>query len=120
MQDLITQLQALSSAEDFFRYFGVPYEERVLHVHRLHILKRFYQYLHQAGDLPTGAGERAAQDPIELFRRYRELLRRAYDDFVVSTAQREKVFKVFQDADGRQAVPLAALRESLADRRRAA
>ncbi|MBI5717745.1 MAG: nitrogenase stabilizing/protective protein NifW [Burkholderiales bacterium] len=113
MQDLITRLKALSSAEEFLRFFGVPFAERVVHVNRLHILKRFHQYLHRADGL-------AELDDVELFRRYRELLARAYLDFVGSSAQREKVFKVFQETEGRQHVALDALRESLVDRRRAA
>ena len=113
MQDLITQLKALSSAEDFFGFFGVPFEERVVQVNRLHILKRFYQYLHRAEGL-------GGLDDVALFRRYRECLTQAHQDFVASSAQREKVFKVFQGADGTQHVQLASLRDSLADRRAAA
>lgn len=110
---LIQRLKALSSAEDFLQFFGVPYDERVVHVNRLHILKRFYQYLHQADDL-------GALDDVGLFRRYRELLANAYEDFVNSSAVREKVFKVFQEADGRKTVGLDSLRRSLAERRRVA
>jgi nitrogenase-stabilizing/protective protein len=112
MQDLIARLKALSSAEDFLGFFGIEYEQRVVHVNRLHILKRFYQYLRNAEGL-------AALDDVGLFRRYRECLEQAYQDFVHSTAQREKVFKVFQDAQGQQSVPLASLRDSLAERRHA-
>ncbi len=113
MEDLITRLKALSSAEDFLNFFGIAYEERVVQVNRLHILKRFYQYLHRAEGL-------AGLDDVALFRHYRAFLAQAYQDFVHSTAQRERVFKVFQDTDGRQHVPLAALRDSLGDRRRSA
>ena len=107
---LTDRLQKLSSAEDFLAFFGLPFDERVVQVKRLHILKRFYQYLHQSDDLP-------ALDEVALFRRYRELLARAYQDFVDSTPAREKVFKVFQTADGTQHVQLASLRDSLAERR---
>lgn len=110
MDDLTTRLKALSSAEDFLHFFGVAYEERVVQVNRLHILKRFYQYLHRAEGL-------GGLDDIELFRRYRGFLAQAYQDFVASNAQREKVFKVFQDAQGTQHVGLASLRDSLAGRR---
>jgi nitrogenase-stabilizing/protective protein len=110
MDDLITRLKALSSAEDFLQFFGVAYDERVVHVNRLHILKRFFQYLHKADGL-------SGLDDVELFRRYRELLTQAYQDFVASSAQQEKVFKVFQDQQGTQHVGLAALRDSLAERR---
>ena len=95
MNDLITRLQALSSAEDFLDFYGVPHEAAVVQVNRLHILKRFHQYLRRADDL-------AGLDDIELFRRYRDCLAMAYQDFVHSSAQRERVFKVFQDAEGRE------------------
>ena len=109
MEDLITRLKALSSAEDFLNFFGIAYEERVVHVNRLHILKRFYQYLHRAEGL-------AGLDDVALFRHYRAFLSQAYQDFVHSTAQREKVFKVFQEADGSRTVSLRALRDRLAPR----
>lgn len=111
MNDLIDRLKQLSSAEEFLDFFAVRYDERVVHVNRLHILKRFYQYLHQAQGL-------AGLNEVETFGRYRELLTRAYQDFVESTAAKEKVFKVFQDAEG-QRVSVTSLRDSLAERRTA-
>ncbi|MCE4537955.1 nitrogenase-stabilizing/protective protein NifW [Pelomonas sp. P7] len=113
MQTLLNRLKALSSAEDFLNFFGVPFDERVVQVNRLHILKRYFQYLNRTEGV-EGLGE------VELFARYRELLMQAYEDFVHSNAQREKVFKVFQTGDGQQHVQLSSLRESLAGRRRAA
>ncbi len=112
MDSLTTRLKALSSAEDFFAFFGVPYDESIVKVNRLHILKRFYQYLHKAQDL-------AELGEVAMFRRYREMLAQAYQDFVTSTPAREKVFKVFQDVDGTQHVGLDSLRGSLAERRSA-
>jgi len=108
---LTDRLKALSSAEDFFVFFGVPAEEAVVQVNRLHILKRFYQYLRQSDGLQL-------LDEAEQFRLYRSLLAKAYQDFVVSTPAREKVFKVFQDTGGTQHVGLAGLRHSLHEHRR--
>ena len=99
-------IKALSSAEDFLNFFGLPFDERVVQVNRLHILKRFFQHLRKSEGLD-------AADEVEQFRRYRLLLAQAYQDFVVSTPAREKVFKVFQDAGGTQHVQLAGLRNSL-------
>ncbi len=113
MDPFIQRLKALSSAEDFLVFFGIAFDERVVHVNRLHILKRFYQYLHRADDL-------GALDEVALFRRYRELLAQAYQDFVSSTPAQEKVFKVFQDAGGTQHVALANLRDTLPRQTRAA
>jgi nitrogenase-stabilizing/protective protein len=113
MDELTRRLKELSSAEDFLQFFGIAYDAPVVHVNRLHILKRFYQYLHRETGL-------AALDEVALFRRYRELLQNAYGDFLHSTPAQEKVFKVFQDADGRQHVTLAKVRDSLGERRGAA
>jgi nitrogenase-stabilizing/protective protein len=110
MDTLTQRLKALSSAEDFLNFFGLPFDEKVVHVNRLHILKRFYQYLHKADDL-------AGLNDVQMFKRYRDLLAQAYQDFISSTPVKEKVFKVFQDAQGHQAVSVASLRDSLADRR---
>lgn len=111
MTELAQRLKALSSANEFLAFFGIAYDERVVNVNRLHILKRFYQYLHRSEGLEQ-------LDDVELFRRYRELLLQAYTDFTVSDARTEKVFKVFQDADGRQHVAASSLRETLAEYRR--
>jgi len=103
--ELTRRLAQLCDAEEFLAFFGLPYEQPVVDVNRLHILKRFQQYLR------TEPGV-ADLDDLTMFRRYRELLGRAYGDFVRSTPAREKVFKVFQDADGHR-VSVAALRATL-------
>ena len=112
MNELAARLARLSAAEDFLRFFGVEFDQAVVNVNRLHILKRFQQYLRREerlGELTEAA----------LFARYRALLADAYGDFVRSTAAQEKVFKVFQDADG-QRIGVDALRQSLIERRASA
>ena len=82
------ELEDLESAEDFLQYFAVPYEPSVVHVNRLHILQRFHDYLLKASDsMPEYETAKRAV--------YKKLLERAYQDFVESDAQTEKVFKVF-------------------------
>jgi nitrogenase-stabilizing/protective protein len=109
METFIQKLKELSSAEDFLQYFGVPFEQGVVNVSRLHILKRFFQYIRQA-NLLSSANE------LELYTAYREQLIKAYADFVKSTPAQEKVFKVFQDTAGRQHVSLDNLRASMSQR----
>ena len=111
MDELTRRLSHLSAAEEFLDFFGIRYDQAVVNVNRLHILKRFQQYLRQASRLP-------AKDQVEQFRHYRELLTRAYGDFVHSTAAKERVFKVFQDLDGRR-VSLQTLRANLRERKHA-
>jgi nitrogenase-stabilizing/protective protein len=81
-------LEDLESAEDFLQYFAIDYEQSIVHVNRLHILQRFHDYLLQASDnMPDDETAKRAV--------YKKLLERAYQDFVESDAQTEKVFKVF-------------------------
>jgi nitrogenase-stabilizing/protective protein len=106
MEKFLQQLRELSSAEDFLQYFGVPFDQDVVNVNRLHILKRFYQYIRQANLL-------AQTEELVLYTAYRDRLARAYADFVSSTPAQEKVFKVFQDTNGCQHVSLEHLKASL-------
>lgn len=86
------EIEELESAEDFLQYFELPYDASVVHVNRLHILQRFHDYLgNGAMQMPE---DEEAQRAI-----YKELLARAYQDFVESDAQTEKVFKVFKMAE---------------------
>jgi len=85
----IDDLEDLESAEDFMQYFSLPYEQSVVHVNRLHILQRFHDYLNQGA-------EQMPEDEDSLYQVYKRLLARAYQDFVESDAQTEKVFKVFK------------------------
>jgi nitrogenase-stabilizing/protective protein len=80
-------LDELESAEDFLEYFGIAFDQKVVHVNRLHILQRFHNYIAKTGKLPEDEGARRAA--------YTALLARAYEDFVESDALTEKVFKVF-------------------------
>jgi len=106
MNELTQRLRELSSAEDFLDFFAVPFDLQVVNVSRLHILKRFFQYIRQEPNLPEDKDQ-------ALYQCYRALLVRAYEDFVKSTPAQEKVFKVFQDVDGQQHVTLQSLRQTL-------
>jgi nitrogenase-stabilizing/protective protein len=109
MANTLETLRTLSAAEEFFEHLGVPYDPAVIRVNRLHVLKRFNQYLR--GSQPDVAGlEAGTQLHI-----CRELLIRAYQDFVRSTPAQEKVFKVFQDAEGSH-IGLDTLRRTLPSR----
>jgi len=110
MSNILSAMQNFSAAEEFLDFFGVDYAPQVVHVNRLHILKRFHQYLGRSpipDNLPE-TEERAT---------YKDLLQRAYQDFVQSNAVTEKVFKVFQDAEGVQTVSVNKLKQTLNERR---
>ncbi len=95
------ELEELVSAEDFLDYFGIEYEKSVVQVNRLHILQRFHNYLAKEV-LPNDEGASRGV--------YTKLLRQAYQDFVKSDAQTEKVFKVFHMHEPKtHFVPLTAI-----------
>jgi nitrogenase-stabilizing/protective protein len=106
MSELFKKMASFSAAEEFLNHFQVPFDQAVVNVNRLHILKRFNQYLRQT----PGTSE---MDDETLGGVCKELLEKAYQDFVRSTPAQEKVFKVFQDVDGKQHVTLDSLRVSL-------
>lgn len=93
MSTLNDDLQDMESAEDFLDYFGIAYERAVVHVNRLHILQRFHDYMLRVSLPDDEEGQRST---------YRDALAAAYQDFVVSDAITEKVFKVFQAAQPRK------------------
>ena len=105
MSEIVKALEGFSSAEEFLDYLGVEYDQRVVNVNRLHILKRFNQYI--ARHEFSGGSESG------LRAEYKALLEQAYGDFVQSDAATEKVFKVFQDATGVKTFSVDSLRASL-------
>ena len=109
MSALLQKMASFSAAEEFLDFFQIDYEQPVVNVNRLHILKRFNQYLRA-----TPGTE--AMDDATLHGVCKELLTRAYGDFVKSTPAQEKVFKVFQDTDGKQHVSLDSLRTAMSTR----
>lgn len=108
MNPLLERIQQFSSAEEFLDFFGIEYQPSVVHVNRLHILKRFNQYLNRT-PIPDDMEETAAWDTCK------KLLTQAHDDFVSSTAAKEKVFKVFQEQDGKS-ISLDSMKISLSTR----
>lgn len=87
MSELELDMDELQSAEDFLEYFAIEYDQKVVHVNRLHILQRYHDYISKQEALPKDEEVQRAM--------YKEMLQQAYDDFVNSDALTEKVFKVF-------------------------
>ena len=84
----LATLAKLSSAEQFFETLTVPYDQEVVNVSRLHILKRFRELIRTTdmdglGDSDVEAVCRAA-------------LIEAYEEF--ADGRGRKTFKVFRDA----------------------
>ena len=80
-----------AALRNFWNFFEIAYDQKVVHVNRLHILQRFHDYL--------GTATRQSPEALEPRREiYKRLLQRAYQDFVESDALTEKVFAVFHEA----------------------
>jgi|AGTN01.1.fsa_nt_gi Nitrogen fixation protein NifW. len=94
----LASLQKLSSAEQFFEALDVAFDQKVVSVHRLHILKRFNALLDMESlrTLEDGAQRIACRHALE----------KAYGEF--AEGKGEKTFKVFQDTKS-GFVPLSSL-----------
>lgn len=88
---VLSDLEKLHAAEDFFQYLKVDYDPDVLRVSRLHILKRMGKYLAEK--------DFAGLSEPEVYAGARETLSHAYADFVASRPIDERVFKVLQERD---------------------
>jgi nitrogenase-stabilizing/protective protein len=105
---VLEDLRRLSAAEEIFQFLEVPYEAEVVHVARLHILRRMGEYLAKEN--------MAGLDDGEVRARCRAHLQAAYADFVARSPIEERVFKVHKDAVKAKApkkapfVPLEALK----------
>ncbi len=94
--NILDRLKRLSSAEDFFAALGVAYDEAVLRVARLHILKRMGQYLDsdELDGLPDAIAAARAKATLQ----------RAYADFERSSPLAERVFQVLKNHDPKRPV----------------
>lgn len=90
MCDFMTRLGRLSSAEDFLSFLSIPFDQRVVNVNRLHIMKRFGTTL-AALDLATRDDASAMAD-------VRAALASAYGEFETSDGRSARLFKVFATA----------------------
>ncbi|MGB5112903.1 MAG: nitrogenase-stabilizing/protective protein NifW [Mycobacterium sp.] len=88
------RFRACRKAEDYFRFFGLPYDLRVLNTNRLRILCHFagqLERLHASRTEPL-APERILAD-------YRGALQRSYQTFTTGSVADPRVFKALQDAE---------------------
>ncbi|WP_293155257.1 nitrogenase-stabilizing/protective protein NifW [Okeania sp. SIO2C9] len=85
----LTDFQKLVDAEDFLSFFDIPYDQTAVNVNRLHILKMFSGAIAEV-DGKTGLTE------TEKLTEYKTALESAYQTFLTSSAQEQKVFPVFQ------------------------
>ena len=84
----LAQFNQLKDAEDYFQFFGLTYDPKVVNVNRLHILRKFSQLVQD---------EDKSQPEAQRLKAYRQALQTAYNLFLTSTSVEQKLFKVFQD-----------------------
>jgi nitrogenase-stabilizing/protective protein len=91
MSRTMNEFKKLVDAEEFFHFFNLPYNQEIVNVNRLHILKKFSQYMAEVDDHTPDLSteERLAQ--------YSLALQKAYDVFLESTPHEQKLFKVFNE-----------------------
>ncbi|AKG24132.1 nitrogenase-stabilizing/protective protein NifW [Calothrix sp. 336/3] len=89
MSGTLEEFKQLTKAEQYFEFFQLPYDQKVVNVNRLHILKKFSQLMQQIDENDTDLNE------VERLNKYCEALQQAYQVFLDSTAQEQKLFKVF-------------------------
>ena len=85
----LTDFQKLVDAEDFLNFFDIPFDETAVNINRLHILKMFSVAIAEVD-------EKKELSEAEKLTAYKTALESAYQTFLTSTAQEEKLFPVFQ------------------------
>ena len=85
------KFKQLVDAEEYLDFFKISYQQEIVNVNRLHILKKFSQYLEEIDENHSNL------DLSGKLTYYREALGKAYQIFVESTPQEQKLFKVFHN-----------------------
>ncbi|MDY7002747.1 MAG: nitrogenase-stabilizing/protective protein NifW [Cyanobacteriota bacterium] len=85
----LTDFQKLVDAEDFLSFFDIPYDQTAVNINRLHILKTFSVAIAEVD-------EKKERTEAEKMTEYKKALESAYQTFLTSSAQEQKVFPVFQ------------------------
>ena len=85
----LTDFHKLVDAEDFLSFFEIPFDKTTVNVNRLHILKLFSLAIAEVDDKKELA-------EVEKITAYKAALETAYQTFLTSNAQEQKVFPVFQ------------------------
>jgi nitrogenase-stabilizing/protective protein len=88
MSGTLAEFNQLVNAEEYFEFFGLPYDSKVVNINRLHILQKFSTLI-KAIEPALSESEQLAQ--------YQTALQQAYDTFLTASPLDEKLFKVFNE-----------------------
>ena len=91
MTQTLSNFKKITDAEEYFQFFQLPFDQQSVNVNRLHILKKFSQYVTEIDQAFPDLDE-----PAKLAK-YREALEQAYSLFLTSSGVEQKLFKVFND-----------------------
>ena len=89
MAKSLKEFNQLVNTEDYFKFFELEYDQKVVQVNRLHILQKFSEFIKEIEK------NNSELKDSELLGKYREALENAYQLFIESTPQEQKLFKVF-------------------------
>ncbi|MFB2939289.1 nitrogenase-stabilizing/protective protein NifW [Aerosakkonemataceae cyanobacterium BLCC-F154] len=91
MTQSLAEFRKLTDAEQYFQFFELPYEQQLVNVNRLHILKKFSQLMAEIdANFPNDSDE-------EKLAKYKDALIDAYNLFITSSGVEQKLFKVFKE-----------------------
>ncbi|MBW4641562.1 MAG: nitrogenase-stabilizing/protective protein NifW [Goleter apudmare HA4340-LM2] len=91
MSQNIDDFKKLIDAEEFFEFFNMPYDQKFVNVNRLHILKKFSQYMREVDE---NSPDLSSEEKLS---QYAIALQKAYEVFLESTPHEQKLFKVFNE-----------------------
>ena len=91
MKMTLNTFSHLVDAEEYFEFFQLPYDQKNVNVNRLHILKKFSQFIREIDESYPNLSEE------ERLSQYCLALQKAYQVFLESTPSEQKLFKVFND-----------------------
>ncbi|MBK1989463.1 nitrogenase-stabilizing/protective protein NifW [Sphaerospermopsis aphanizomenoides BCCUSP55] len=91
MSGTLEEFKKIVDAEAYFQFFNLPYDQHFVNVNRLHILKKFSQYMYEIDEKFPNLSE------TEKLTQYCLALQKAYQVFMESTPHEQKLFKVFND-----------------------
>ncbi|MBD2163333.1 nitrogenase-stabilizing/protective protein NifW [Calothrix membranacea FACHB-236] len=86
----VEKFNQIVDAEEYFDFFKLDYDPKVVYVNRLHILKLFSEYIRE---IDTNNSAISQAEKLDL---YCTALKQSYEIFLSSTPLQQKLFKVFK------------------------
>lgn len=87
----LSEFNKITDAEQYFEFFQLEYDAKLVNVNRLHILKKFSQLIVEIDTNFPDLGE------DEKLVQYRDALIQSYEVFFTTSPLQTKLFKVFNE-----------------------